>query len=222
MGKLKKDRIISANPAAGIETKKDRPQKNKPFTPEEVKQLSDYMQKHDRKLYEFVMLIIYTFLRESEIIRLQVKDIHLQQRFLYADTKGDSQAIKKMIEPICNMFEKKNLATYPEEAHIFTNTGEIEYWDAKEKSKVDHFGYRFKQVKLALGFGKDYGLYSFRHSAVLDLYYSYVRKGLNDYESVLKVMPIIGHQDPETTRNYLRDIGGMLPKDYTDLYTLDF
>ncbi|WP_277016540.1 tyrosine-type recombinase/integrase [Flavobacterium lindanitolerans] len=222
LGKLKKDRIISANPASGIETKKDRPQKNKPFTPEEVKKLSEYMLQHDRKLYEFVMLIIYTFLRESEIIRLRVKDIHVEQGFLYADTKGDSQAIKKMIDPICRMFAKKNLAAFPEEAHIFTNTGEIEIWDAKEKSKVDHFGNRFKKVKRALGFGKDYGLYSFRHSAALDLYFSHVRQGFNDHESVLKVMPIIGHQDPETTRNYLRDIGGMIPKDYTDLYTLEF
>lgn len=222
LGKLKKDKIISANPAAGIETKKDRPKKNKPFTPEEVRKLRDYMLQHDKKLYEFVMLIIYTFLRESEIIRLRVKDIHLEQGFLYADTKGDTQAIKKMIDPICRMFANKNLAAFPEEAHIFTNTGEIEIWEAKEKSKVDHFGNRFKKVKRVLGFGKDYGLYSFRHSAALDLYFSYVRKGFNDHESVLKVMPIIGHQDPETTRNYLRDIGGMIPKDYTDLYTLEF
>ncbi len=222
LGKLKKDRIIPVNPALGIETKKDKPKKNKPYTPEEVKKLRDYMLRHDKKLYEFVMLIIYTFLRESEIIRLRVKDIHLEQGFLYADTKGDTQAIKKMIDPICRMFEKKNLAAFPEEAHIFTNTGEIEIWEAKEKSKVDHFGNRFKKVKRALGFGKDYGLYSFRHSAALDLYFSFVRNGFNDHESVLKVMPIIGHQDPETTRNYLRDIGGMIPKDYTDLYTLEF
>lgn len=148
LGKLKKDKIISANPAAGIETKKDRPKKNKPFTPEEVRKLRDYMLQHDKKLYEFVMLIIYTFLRESEIIRLRVKDIHLEQGFLYADTKGDTQAIKKMIDPICRMFANKNLAAFPEEAHIFTNTGEIEIWEAKEKCKVDHFGNRFKKVKV--------------------------------------------------------------------------
>jgi len=166
--------------------------------------------------------MIYTFLREREIVRLRVKDIHLEQKYLYADAKGDRQTIKKLIDPVCRMLEGKNLKSYPEAAHIFTKSGDIELWDADEKAKVDHFGYRFRQAKLALGFGKDYGLYSFRHSAALDLYHSFVRSGSNDHEAVLKIMPIIGHQDPETTRNYLRDIGGMLPKDYSDLYTLDF
>lgn len=222
LGKLKKDKIIAANPAADIDTKKDKPQKNKPFTGEEVKKLRDWMLKHDRKLYEFVTLMIYTFLREREIVRLRVKDIHLEQKYLYADTKGDRQTIKKLIDPVCRMLEGKNLKGYPEAAHIFTKSGDIELWDADEKAKVDHFGYRFRQAKLALGFGKDYGLYSFRHSAALDLYHSLVRSGLNDHEAVLKLMPIIGHQDPDTTRNYLRDIGGMLPKDYGEMYTLSF
>lgn len=165
---------------------------------------------------------LYLFCANRKLSGFALRISIWKQGFLYADTKGDTQAIKKMIDPICRMFAEKNLAAFPKEAHIFTNTGEIEIWEAKEKSKVDHFGNRFKKVKRALGFGKDYGLYSFRHSAALDLYFSYVRKGFNDHESVLKVMPIIGHQDPETTRNYLRDIGGMIPKDYTDLYTLDF
>lgn len=222
LGKLKKDRIIEKNPASDIETKKGRPEKNKPFTGKEVRRLKEWMLQHDRKLYEYVMLMIYTFLRGREIVRLRVKDIHLDQKYLYADTKGDTQAIKKLIEPVITMLAGKELKRYPEGSHIFTNTGEIELWDADEKTKVDHFAYRFRQAKAALGFGKDYGLYSFRHSAALDLYHSFVRSGHNDHEAVLKIMPIIGHQDPETTRNYLRDIGGMLPKDYSNLFTLDF
>ncbi|PZO28153.1 MAG: hypothetical protein DCE86_12365 [Flavobacteriaceae bacterium] len=108
--------------------------------------LRDWMLQHDVKLYEFVMLMIYTFLREREIVRLRVKDIHLQQRYLYADTKSDTQAIKKLVEPVYVMLSEKDLDSYPEGAHIFTSTDDIELWDADEKTKVSHFAYRFRQA----------------------------------------------------------------------------
>jgi integrase len=91
-----------------------------------------------------------------------------------------------------------------------------------EKSKTDHFSNRFKKVKKALGFGKDYGIYSFRHTAALDLYNTFTKNGLTHSEAVSKLMPIIGHTSEKTTEKYLRDVGALLPKDYGEFYTLNF
>ena len=65
-------------------------------------------------------------------------------------------------------------------------------------------------------------IYSFRHTAALDLFYSFVKQGNTEREAILKLMPITGHATEAALRNYLRDIGGMLPKDYGSDYTLEF
>ena len=71
-------------------------------------------------------------------------------------------------------------------------------------------------------FGAEYGIYSFRHTAALDLFHAFVKKGNTEREAILKLMPIIGHARESALRNYLHDIGGMLPKDYGEDYTLIF
>jgi hypothetical protein len=44
---------------------------------------------------------------------------------------------------------------------------------------------------------------------------------LTEHESILNDA-ITGHATETTLRNYLRDVGGMLPKDYGADYTLEF
>lgn len=49
-----------------------------------------------------------------------------------------------------------------------------------------------------------------------------MKQGLTEREAILKLMPITGHATETALRNYLRDVGGMLPKDYGSDYTLEF
>lgn len=221
-GKLVKDKIIPKNILSDIETKKDDPIKNTPFTGYEVKAIRDYLLIHDVQLYHFIQFVIFTFLRPREIIRLTVDDINLREKYLRVETKTKRRAIKKMVAPIIAFFENININALPSNANVFTNTGLFEVWNAKEKTKVDHFGHRFEKVKTHFNYGKDYGIYSFRHTAAMDLFYSFMKQGLTEREAILKLMPITGHATETALRNYLRDIGGMLPKDYGSDYTLEF
>jgi len=221
-GKLVKDKIIAKNFISEIETKKDDPIKNTPFTGYEVKAIRDYLLVHDVQLYHFIQFVIFTFLRPREIIRLTVADVNLREKYLQVETKTKRRAIKKLVAPIITFFEGINVASLPGKAHIFTNTGNVEVWLASEKTKVDHFGHRFSKVKTHFNFGKDHGIYSFRHTAALDLFYSFMKQGLTEREAILKLMPITGHATETALRNYLRDVGGMLPKDYGSDYTLEF
>lgn len=221
-GKLVKDKIISKNLFLEMETKKDDPIKNTPFTGYEVAAIRDYLLANDVELYHFIQFVIYTFLRPREIIRLTVEDINLREKYLRVETKTKRKAIKKLVGPIITFFENINVASLPSNANIFTNTGQIEIWTASEKTKVDHFGHRFSKVKTHFKFGKDYGIYSFRHTAALDLFFAFMKQGLTEREAILKLMPITGHATETALRNYLRDVGGMLPKDYGSDYTLEF
>ena len=221
-GKLVKDKIIVKNIVSEIETKKDDPIKNTPFTGYEVIAIRDYLLENDKQLYHFIQFVIYTFLRPREIIRLKVSDINLREKYLYVETKTKRKQIKKLVGPVLDWLEEINVSNLPSDANLFTNLGSYFVWNATEKSKVDHFGNRFAKVKEKLKFNGDYGIYSFRHTAAMDLFHAFMKQGMTEHEAILKLMPITGHGTETALRKYLREIGGMLPKDYGQDYTLEF
>lgn len=221
-GKLVKDKLIVKNIVAEIETKKDDPIKNTPFTGYEVIAIRDYLLQHDKQLYHFIQFVIYTFLRPREIIRLKVSDINLREKYLRVETKTQRKQIKKLVGPVLDWLEEIHIDNLPSDANLFTNLGSYFVWTASEKSKVDHFGNRFAKVKEKLKFNGDYGIYSFRHTAAMDLFHAFMKQGMTEHESILKLMPITGHATEAALRKYLREIGGMLPKDYGQDYTLEF
>lgn len=73
-----------------------------------------------------------------------------------------------------------------------------------------------------MGFGKEYSLYSVRHSAIGDLYIGKQKEGLSDREIIHQLMPLTGHKSEAGLRNYLRDIKSVLPPDHSGFYTIDF
>ena len=221
-GKLVKDKILISNPCTGIETKKDAPIKNTPFTGYQILEIKNYLLANDEKLYHFICHVIYAFLRPREIIRLKAEDIRLREKVLRVETKTKRKETKRLIDPLIDFYQSINIESIPKKAHLFTDSGEYKVWNAKEKTKVDHFGHRFSKVKDLMGFGSEYGIYSFRHTAALDLYHRFAKDGLSHREAVLKLMPIIGHENEETTNKYLRDVGALLPKDYGEFYSLGF
>ncbi len=220
--KLVKDKILKSNPVEFFETSKDKPLKNTPFTGFEAREIRDYLKENDPQLYHFIQFVIYPFLRPREIVRLVGGDIHFEKKCLIVDTKTDRRRMRSIFGPVLEYLQEIKIDTYPDKAHIFTNTGKPEIWETSEKSKVDHFGNRFKKVKLHFGFSSDYGIYSFRHTAAIDLYHAFMKEGITHREAVLRLMPIIDHSNEKTTEKYLRDVGAMLPKDYGHFYTLDF
>ncbi|MEN2415553.1 tyrosine-type recombinase/integrase [Flavobacterium mesophilum] len=222
VGKLVSDKIIAKNIVSDISTAKDDPIKNTPFTGYQVKAIRDYLLENDKQLYHFIQFVIFTFLRPREIIRLTVGDFNSREKYLAVETKTKRKQIKKLVAPILNYIDEIQIDNLPKKAHLFTNTGKFEIWSATEKSKVDHFGNRFAKVKTYFNFGAEYGIYSFRHTAALDLFHSFIKQGLTEREAILKLMPITGHSTEAALRNYLRDIGAMLPKDYGEDYTLEF
>ena len=63
---------------------------------------------------------------------------------------------------------------------------------------------------------KNYGLYSFRHTSITNLYKEFSKK-LTPNETKSRLMQITGHQTMEALEKYLRDIDAELPEDYSDM-----
>jgi integrase len=94
-------------------------------------------------------------------------------------------------------------------------------WKASEKSKTNVFTRRFKEIKSTVGLDQNYGLYSFRHTAIYHLYQSYLTDGLSHNEIINKLLPITRHKSEKELTAYLREVGAMLPPDYSERFTFD-
>ena len=100
MGKLSAMGIIERNFVREIKTKKNRPEKNAPFTREEIKKIKEYCLEHDTLLYNFIRFVFYSFMRNKEVVRTQLKHIDMGNRTIAVKTKTDSMSHILMVLPI--------------------------------------------------------------------------------------------------------------------------
>ncbi len=100
--------------------------------------------------------------------------------------------------------------------YLFTPTSIGGEWDAEENNRRDYFSKKFKIVKDHFELDKNYGLYSFRHTAITNLYRE-IRKTKTPHEAKSILMGITGHQTMIALEKYLRDIDAELPEDYSDM-----
>lgn len=222
ISKIVGDGELETNPVRNIPKRKARPLKNKPFTPAQVKAIKEYCEANDMKLLFYLKFIAYAFLRNSEIVRLRVKDIDLKNNLFYVRSKTEARATVRIIPQLASELEKLELHRYDPDDFVFTDGNTPGKWGATEKQRTDHYSWRFRPVKKELKFTNEHGIYSLRHSSALDLYRGYVNKGLTDIEAELQMLPITRHKSLAGLRNYLRDVGAMMPKDYGADYTIDF
>ena len=220
---LKNERIIDQNFIRDIPKLDEEPENNKAFTLEEIQEIKKVLLKKDPYLIHFISFIIYPILRPREICRLKIKDLNLSQKILSVETKTEVLSRRRIIEKLNPTIEALNVKSFPGNYDLFTNENTSKEWNtAKLQSKVDHFSARFKVIKESMGYGREYGLYSFRHSAIVDLYYSHQREGLGDQEILLKLMPYTLHKSISGIKNYLRNLVKVIPQDHSDFYTIDF
>ncbi len=220
---LKNERLIPFNFIKDIPAVDEDPINNKAFTVEQIREIKTYLEKEDPYLIHFISFILYPLLRPREICRLKVKDINFEKGFLSVETKTDALSYRRIIEKMKPTVKALAVEKYPKNCHLFTNSNEPKVWEEiKLKGKVDHFGNRFKAVKNALGYGREYGLYSFRHTAIMDLFHSLQKKGMGEQEILFELMPITQHKSIAGIKNYLRKHQQSVPPDHSDIYTIDF
>ena len=157
-----------------------------------------------------------------------MSDSRYQARGVSAGKEDVHQAIKNIDKGIfpkafCKIIpdiliqELPNLNNLDQEHYLFTPKAIGGQWTARETNKRDYFSKRFNDViKKPLNLGKDYGLYSFRHTYITKLYNELV-KDTTPFEAKSKLMLITGHTTMTALEKYLRDIDAALPEDYSDL-----
>ncbi|WP_114490891.1 tyrosine-type recombinase/integrase [Candidatus Ulvibacter alkanivorans] len=212
---------IEHNFVKDIRKEKSNPVKNHPFTTAQISDIRNYLEVNDPYLLDYLRVLAYSFLRNREVLRLRVKDVDLTNRLLTDKTK--TKAIEKVfiIDQLYEILVKMNLEKYDPNSFVFTPNGHPAYWEASEKSKTDHFGHRFKAVKRHFNLGREYGIYSFRHSFAVNIYEHFIASGLSQSEAISKMLPITRHDSVEGLKNYLREKRRMLPKDFSHTISID-
>ena len=218
---LKNKRIIDHNFIKDIPTLDVEPQQNTPFTPNEIKKIKKYLVKHDPYLLNFIPFMTQCLLRPREAMRLKIKDLNTEDFILRVETKTEALATVKIGEKIKPVIQRMDLKNFPPNYDVFTPNNEPGIWKSKLNSKVGYIGKRFAPVKEALGFGPEYGLYSFRHSAIANIQENLSLMGYSEIQIVHEIMPITRHKTEKAVKTYLRNLKKFMPKDHSELTTLD-
>lgn len=209
---LEDNDIIPDNFVKKINVLKSNPERNKTYSSKQEVDIFNYLKSNDELMLLFIQFISYNHLRPVEVVRLQIKDVNIKDRRLYVRAKN--KAVKVKIIPEILLASLPDLEKYNPESYLFTPNGIGQEWATNETDKRDYFSKRFKKVKDNFGLGKDYGLYSFRHTFITKLYHEFV-KNSTPFEAKSKLMLITGHETMVALDKYLRDIDAVLPEDYS-------
>lgn len=206
--------IMTINYVKSISILKSTPERNKTYSVKQEGDILKYLQVNDPILLLYTQFIIYNLLRPIEVNRLKIDDLDIEGKKLFVRAKNKAVKVKIIPQKIIDLlpdFSQMNKNHY-----LFTPTTIGGEWEAEENNRRDYFSKKFKVVKDHFGLNDDYGLYSFRHTSITNLYKEFI-KTLTPNETKSKLMEITGHQTMQALEKYLRDIDAALPEDYSHL-----
>ena len=208
---LEQNEMIPQNFVQKIPVLKSNPEKNKSYSTTEESKIFDYLDKNNKLLSLYVKFISYNFLRPVEVNRLTIGDIDLEDKILKIKTKTGFK-LKRIPQVLID--EIPDISIYNKDAYLFGRKDFGQYWDATETSRRNDYSDYFLEVKKKFGLGKDYGLYSFRHTFISKLYNTFIKE-MTPEEAESNIMSITGHTSKTALRKYLREINAYIPEDYS-------
>lgn len=206
--------IMTDNYLKSINVLKSSPDRNKTYSVTQEKDILEYIEQNDTILLLYIQFITYNFLRPVEVNRLKIGDLDLEGKKLFVRAKNKAVKVKIIPQKIIDLLP--DLSNINPNYYLFTPNTIGATWDAEENNRRDNFSKKFKLIKDHFKLNKDYGLYSFRHTAITNLYRE-IRKTRTPHEAKSMLMGITGHQTIEALEKYLRDIDAELPEDYSHL-----
>ncbi|MDO7173730.1 tyrosine-type recombinase/integrase [Mariniflexile sp. AS56] len=213
MQTLEDNDMMPHNIIKNIPVLKSIPERNKTYTKKDQEAIFKHLETVDPVLLLFIKFISYNFLRPVEVCRIKIKDIDLANKTI--QFKAKNSPLKTKIIPEILLSELPDLSQMDGEHYLFTPECIGGEWDTLENNRRDYFSKRFlKLVKTPFNLGKDYTLYSFRHTFITKLYRA-ISKDSSPFAAKSALMQITGHASMDALQKYLRDIDAELPEDYS-------
>lgn len=212
---LKDNDIIKQNFIKTIPVLKSKPERNKTYSLDTQESIFKYLKEKDPILLLYIKFFSYCFMRPIEVCRLKVKNINLKDKTI--QFKAKNSPLKTKIIPQILLDDLPDLSKLNPDDILFTPDKIGGKWETDETNKRDYFSKRFKKVvKDPFKLGKDYGLYSFRHTYITKVYRALMEDS-SPFEAKSKLMLITGHTSMIALEKYLRDIDAELPPDFSEM-----
>lgn len=192
--------MVKSNPWEKLSKPSSGRGRNIAFTEVQQREMIDYMKQYEPMMLRLSLFMYYTGCRTTEVAHLQIQDI-------YRDGP-DKIHIDRKWSKSSNM---RQVVVHPALAGLIDQWGWKElpphYYPFSVKQKPgpiqvseEQFGKNFRRKVLdPLKFGKEYTLYSWRHTFAVMGY----RAGMTIAELGMQ----LGHSDPASTNAYLKSLG---------------
>jgi integrase len=190
---------LKINVWLGIKQQKRDIGKNIAFTGNERVLLAALIKEKDLNLYRFIQFMYYGLLRRTEILRLKVQDIRLDERVImvaYGNAKNRRQESVSVTEAFAEELRSMELEQYPGDYYIFSyglKPGQ------RLIKKADRITDKHRKYLRELGIPQNKTIYSWKHTGVIELY--------NEILDPYAVMRQLRHSDLQTTMIYLKSLG---------------
>ena len=187
-----------------IKIKKGQHQPLRYFQPHQCEQLLDCMSRHQPMLWLHCLFIYYTALRpRSELINLRVDDIFFSERKIAVRGEFAKNHKTEFVHIAPNFFPLiEKLRFQPTGTYIFSSQR-----NGRKPAGRNTYGEKFRKVLDQFGYGRQYQLYSWKHTGAIAVYKA--------TKNIMALRDHCRHKDVATTQLYLRQLG---LDDYDDFY----
>lgn len=191
---IRRRELILVNPFADIPKKREGDKLRDPFTHEQLVSYAEFLKANNLNFYICSCLCFYAAIRPSEIVRLKVKHINMELRYITmtgAITKNSKQQVIPIFDEFHRILKDWGIDKLDGEMYLvgsglrpnFTHTRSIRISDY------------FRKLMGILGYGMETQFYSLKDTMAIQL----VQNG----HDIRFIQYFLRHSDLETTAKYL-------------------
>jgi integrase len=179
------------------EYKTDKAEKNRAYSGVVAEKVKKELEKSDNaKVNRFIKFIYYSCMRPKEIRLLQIQHIDVANRQIKvtAPTGKTGDRFVPISDELMELIREFNINSYPFNYYLFS----IGKTPSEFPFGKDHYSRLYYPIKEKLHLDKNYTMYSWKHTRVIDL----SNAGFKDEE----IMQLTGHRDYQAFKAYKRDL----------------
>lgn len=151
-----------------IKKMKEYPRRPRIYTRDVIEKVVQVMKRDDPQMYLAVQIMFNCFIRPGELRHLKISDIDFENgsiRIPASVSKVGKQRVVVLPDHLLEQVRKLFLGVYSKEFYIIGKAGK----PAENKVGRNYMYYRFVGIKEKLGMSKEYILYAWKHTGMVEL-----------------------------------------------------
>lgn len=182
---------------------------NLAYTDDQIARIKKKLLEVDPEVWYFCMFIFYTFMRPAEIRTLRVENVDFKKKKVYLAAENSKVKTERYVEISVGLrlvLESMEVNWKNKKEFLFKAPN----GDALKGKGKNYFAYKYRDILDELKFDKHYTLYSWKHTGNVKAYQAGI--------GIHAIMRQNGHTNVETTMNYLKSLGLLENREFTEKF----